>query len=144
MTISNELMAAILSMDSYNRGYDAGIDNLGGVGASLGNWLISTDSETVLETKDRGKAASFYAVAYHYNGETIISYRGTDGLGDLGADLSIGLGNPNSAQAYLAAEFYRNVAAGMDPYWADVTFAGHSLGGGLAGLVAGEIANTKH
>ncbi len=30
MAISNDLMLALLSMDSYNRGYGAGINGLGG------------------------------------------------------------------------------------------------------------------
>jgi hypothetical protein len=43
-------------------------------------------------------AAGFYAIAYNWNGETVISYRGTDRLG---ADLSsypLALGNYNVEQ----------------------------------------------
>ena len=36
MAISKDLLLAILSMDSYNRGYNQGINGLGGVGASIG------------------------------------------------------------------------------------------------------------
>jgi hypothetical protein len=135
--MNRDLFLSVLAMDSYNRGYNYGVRYSGN---QIGTALAASD-----ELLPQGsEAASFYAVAYQYNGETIISYRGTDGLGDPGADLSIGLGNPNSAQAYLAADFYRNVASGQAPYVMDVTFVGHSLAGGLAGLVAGEIANTRH
>lgn len=37
MTISANLFRAVLAMDAYNRGYDAGIAGLGGIGATLGN-----------------------------------------------------------------------------------------------------------
>ena len=46
MTLEPELINAILSMDAYNRGYDASIKL---TGTSLGNATISTDS-LVLET----------------------------------------------------------------------------------------------
>ena len=78
MTISNELMYAILSMDSYNRGYNAGIANLGGLGSKIGTASLVTDSEAVPSTKDIAQAAGFYASAYSYKEETVISYRGTD------------------------------------------------------------------
>jgi len=77
MTISDELFKAILSMDSYNRGYEAGINfgtNSDINGVKLGN-------ATILKTKGDAEAkdAGFYAIAYKLaNGETVISYRGTD------------------------------------------------------------------
>ena len=86
MPISPDLMLAILSMDSYNRGYGAGladgihvdangndIDGLDEAGAQIGN-------ATVLNIPlPRGAvAAGFHAVAYSWNGQTVISYRGTD------------------------------------------------------------------
>jgi hypothetical protein len=37
MTVSKDLMLALLSLDSYNRGYGAGIEGLGGAGAQIGN-----------------------------------------------------------------------------------------------------------
>jgi hypothetical protein len=33
---STELLLAILAMDSYNRGYDPGIEGLGGAGTQIG------------------------------------------------------------------------------------------------------------
>ena len=85
MTVSNELMLAILAMDSYNRGYDAGIgdgqnvvdsvdtDGLGEAGSTIGNAAV-IDVDLPLGSE----AAGFYAIAYQWNGETVISYRGTD------------------------------------------------------------------
>ncbi len=78
MTVSPTLMQAILAMDSYNRGYNEGIAGLGGVGSQIGNAVISQQSN-VLEGSDEIEAG-FYAVAYNYDGGTVISYRGTDNL----------------------------------------------------------------
>ncbi len=78
MTMSPELFMSILSMDSYNRGYDAGISGLSESGG-LGNATITTTLSDVLETFEAdAQAAGFYAIAYQWNGETVISYRGTD------------------------------------------------------------------
>lgn len=76
MATSSELMYAILAMNSYNRSYNAGIEGLGGLGSQIGTATITTDSETTAATKDEAQAAGFYAVAYEWDGETIISYRG--------------------------------------------------------------------
>jgi hypothetical protein len=86
-SISPELFLAILSMDAYNRGYDAGIgdgqnvvdgvdsDGLGRVGSQIGNATVVQDAQDI---EGIAEAAGFYAVAYQWNGETVISYRGTD------------------------------------------------------------------
>lgn len=75
---SDPLFAAILAMDSYNRGSDAGLFVSGnGVGTAT------------LKTVDlpAGSAnAGFFAQAYTWNNETIISYRGTDILPSLNFD----------------------------------------------------------
>lgn len=46
------LMKAILAMDSYNRGYDAGlgdaVNGLGGVGSYLGKAQITDQSNTLI------------------------------------------------------------------------------------------------
>jgi hypothetical protein len=72
-------MLAILSMDSYNRGYGAGIDL---TGSALGNATLSTDS-TIKLGLPTTSAAGFYAAAYSWNGKTIVSYRGTDNIDPL-------------------------------------------------------------
>lgn len=138
--MNRDLFLAVLAMDSYNRGYNPGIDGLSsGIGAQIGTAVIVSSSDNpILDPNGEGQAASFYAVAYQMMGETIISYRGTDALADAGADFTIGgTGNPNSPQAYLAADFYSSVVGAGNQYSADATLVGHSLGGGLAGLIAG-------
>ncbi len=40
----------------------------------------------------------------------------------------------------MAFEFYRSVAGGIDPRTANISLTGHSMRGGLAGLVASVIA----
>ncbi|MCC6598007.1 MAG: hypothetical protein IT559_04385 [Alphaproteobacteria bacterium] len=76
-SLSSELFNAILSMDAYNRGYDASIDL--GVKDKNGNYL-SIGNATIDDDKGDAAAQSigFYALAYSYDGSTIISFRGTD------------------------------------------------------------------
>ena len=79
VTISNELLLAILSMDAYNRNYspsitDQGLPNVGMSGSQIG-------TATLLEIPrpSNYQSASFFAQAYTLaNGQTVISYRGTD------------------------------------------------------------------
>ncbi|MGB7406684.1 MAG: hypothetical protein WA906_13425, partial [Pacificimonas sp.] len=79
--------------------------------------------------------------------ETIISYRGTDSqnaanwrdkLADVTSGWSVGGGSPYAEQAGLAVEFYKAVtdAEGTDLRLQNVSFTGHSMGGGFAGLLA--------
>ena len=74
--MDSKLFNAILAMDSYNRGYNAGItfDALSDeIGTKIGSATIyDTLGSTLAES------VGFYAIAYSYNGETIISYRGTN------------------------------------------------------------------
>ncbi|MCP4080643.1 MAG: hypothetical protein GY743_10375, partial [Planctomycetaceae bacterium] len=91
MPISKELLLSILAMDSYNQGYDAGIEH----GKSqIGNAIFDDDKGDA-----EAKAAGFYAVSYKITdgssvdgldtNDVIISYRGTDDpLGEAsGADI---------------------------------------------------------
>ncbi|WP_417807609.1 hypothetical protein [Thioclava sp.] len=99
MAISKELFLAILSMDSYNRGYGAGISDGGkddpdGLGEVKGTSAVgsATVSYTIADADltDEAQTASFYAIAYTLTedagssvegiapGTTILSYRGTD------------------------------------------------------------------
>ncbi|MEM5494468.1 calcium-binding protein [Hoeflea sp. AS16] len=146
MTFSNELMLAILAMDSYNRGYDAGIgdgqnvvdgvdvDGLGEAGSTIGSAVVLNFS-----LPQGSQAAGFYAVAYQWNGETVISYRGTDGGWDYLKGWLIGAGLTSDwTQADEALAFYEAVtgqAYTAGPA-ANTIVTGHSLGGGLAGLVS--------
>ncbi len=94
MAISKELFLAILSMDAYNRGYGAGIAD-GGAGDSDGLGESGFIGDARILARDDGidyaawQTAGFYAVAYTMGadapeglaGKTVISYRGTDNLG---------------------------------------------------------------
>lgn len=109
----NDLFLAILSMDAYNRGYNHGIEGLGELGSGIGNATIITDSETTPATSDTGDLLNFYAAAYNYNGETIISYRGTDnpaildiGTGDFWTGWLFGTGVTAGTQLELARDIY--------------------------------------
>lgn len=98
MSTSAELMYAILAMDAYNRGYNPGMVLTGVLtGSQIGSATISTDSTEEFrvpgsdpEDPTPEQDAGFYAVAYEWNGETIISYRRTDSKGELlGTDYPI-------------------------------------------------------
>ena len=78
MALQPELMKAILSMDAYNRGYEAGIV----FGNNPGDNNYSEDTPGIkIGTAEiylpKGDAASqnigFYALAYSYGGETVIN-----------------------------------------------------------------------
>ena len=90
--MNNDLLKAILAMDSYNRSYNEGIIV---TSTSLGDAVIlqkqvngvgvTFDSQTLgILPKDnpsdpdvrRDIDIGFYAIAYEYDGEVIISYRG--------------------------------------------------------------------
>jgi putative lipase involved disintegration of autophagic bodies len=140
MTLSNDLFMAILAMDSYNRGYGAGIGdpNTGLSGTQIGNATLRND---VLPSGY--KSASFFAQSYTYAGKTIISYRGTDTLkGDLAADAIGGSGSFFATQTKMAADFYRSINGNSTAKNANIELTGHSLGGGLAGFV-GSIYGLK-
>lgn len=85
MTISAEMMMAVLSLDSYNRGYDSRIEVSGD---KIGTITITAhgDHGVTAEDYQGWKDAGFYAVAYDVEdnsvsglsaGQQIISYRGT-------------------------------------------------------------------
>ena len=94
MTIDKALLFAILSLDSYNRGYDSGLsdqekDDPDGLGESIGLQIGPVKiSYNLQEAKlsQQAQSADFYAIAYKLDtkvgdldaGSTIISYRGTD------------------------------------------------------------------
>lgn len=150
--ISKDLLLAVLAMDSYNRGYNAGIadgegamepegndaDGLGEAGQKVGAATVKATELPV-----GAQAAGFYALAYDIGtdgperlaGKTVISYRGTDTSLDHSTGWSVGAGNIDGwTQAPLALDFY-NAATGQsyrDGPAGDVVLTGHSLGGGLA------------
>ena len=77
--MNRDLFLAILSMDSYNRGYGAGIKDLPESG-KLGRFTIREFGE---DEQVGWEAAGFYAIAYDMTSvagfgsdERVISYRG--------------------------------------------------------------------
>jgi hypothetical protein len=153
MTISANLMMALLSMDAYNRGYGAGINDAGsndqdGLGEAgfVGNaHILSRPSEIDYSA---WQAAGFYGVAYDWNGQTVISYRGTDefsclnGSNDIYSGWPLGAGHSGASQAGLAIAFFNAITqrsetySGWNPAFDNVDdtilVTGPSLGGGLA------------
>ena len=136
MAINGDVFRSILAMDSYNRGYDAGI-NLSG--SSLGDAVLAKDSTQEFGLPNT-QAASFSAQSYSWNGKTVISYRGTNSPGMLQNVLNgwpTGLGGADTPQAMLALKFYNAVDAATNT---NIELTGHSLGGGLADYVgSGQI-----
>ncbi|MDX2290390.1 MAG: hypothetical protein NW217_16415 [Hyphomicrobiaceae bacterium] len=143
--MNRDIFLAILSMDTYHRGYNAGLTSNGlGIGASdwqliIGNQVGNATISNVAADSD-AEEIGFYAAAYSWNGETVIAYRGTDddfailtASSDVWNGYGIGIGRPTGPQAEAAIDFYQSVAANVSP--SSVTATGHSLGGGLAGFV---------
>ncbi len=111
------LMKAILAMDSYNRGYDPSIkfgnesngNSVDDNGILIGNARIFANSSSLVNAQGRANIdddISFYAIAYDYNGEKVISYRGTDDPAlDLLYGWGVGGGSPREQQALMAFQF---------------------------------------
>jgi hypothetical protein len=158
MTMNRDLFLAILSMDSYNRGYGQGVNNLDVVigQTRIGNAVISSQVDIGLNSA--AITASFYAIAYDMtgvagfaDGERVIAYRGSDyedtngnivRSNDLWQGWTVGAGFAGAQQAELALAFYSAVT-GQSPYNTPgtVTLTGHSLGGALAGFVSALSGN---
>ena len=147
--MDENLFEAILSMDAYNRGYNAGLvfgsDPNNSVAipnvTQIGNYTVYATSTSAFST-GIDQSSGFYAISYIYNGEVIISYRGTasatgalDGWGG-------GAGSTDTPQSELAFQFYQDVAA--LPGVTNITLTGHSMGGGLAGLVGAVYGDTAN
>ena len=67
MTISRDLYLAILSMDSYNRGYGQGVLSL--PSGQIGSAVVIRQSTVATDSDERN--AGFYALAYSWQGEAI-------------------------------------------------------------------------
>lgn len=93
-------------MDSYNRGYNAGVTV---EGSQIGTAIVGKASPTGLNSPER--AASFFAQSYTLaGGQTVISYRGTDQalpswqngtFGDVVNGWTLAAGDIGAAQARL-------------------------------------------
>jgi Ca2+-binding RTX toxin-like protein len=134
---------ALLAMDSYHRGYDAGVVV---PGKKLGLATFRSDSQAF-----GGQDIGFYASVYDWDGKTVISFRGTTFASSVGQipafasdiiegwSMFLGFG-PNRQPGYAKA-FYEHVTGltfvdHLDEYGpGNVLLTGHSLGGALAGFV---------
>jgi len=134
MPISKDLFLALLSMDSYNRGYGAGIadgkgavdgdgndtDGLGGLESEIGAATVKRE-----DGSEEARAAGFYAVAYKVGagvegideGTTVISYRGTDWY-----------------------KAYSKTAGGNDLGFGSIEHGGYAIGAGEARAAQGDLA----
>ena len=125
--MKSDLFLSILSMDTYNRGYNpgmAGLDENGSVGSAV---VLTRDGLGVTPTDyESWQAASFYAVAYKLDqavdtiasGTTIISYRGTDDLQQELGPVDFGISYFQSfqqQQILMAAQFYNSVNSRSHP-----------------------------
>ena len=142
--MTSDLFLAILAMDAYNRT---------GGGSTVGLALPNTTGigTATLDLKSEDLPSGFFAQSYIWNGQKVISYRGTDTPflsaefnKDVNYGWTTGAGLIDSRQADLAAQFFQLVVgngstSGLtlnDLYAANVALTGHSMGGGLAGLIA--------
>ncbi len=154
--MDQDLFVAILALDSYNRGYDSNLSNSpsDSIGTQIGNATVISHSSD--SASSSAVQAGFYAVAYNWNGTTVISYRGTNEqqvinpitgqptgsyipvANDLLNGWSLFDGIGTNSQAALAAQFYASIfpATGGVTVYPQAILTGHSLGGGLAGYIA--------
>ena len=140
--ISEKLMMSLFALDAYSRSKndddlkdDVRLFGLGSDGSVLGD-------ATIVATENV-PGSSFVAVAYSWNGKTVLSFRGTDAAniwldGDIWNGWSLGAGFDIASQAGLAASFYEAMTGQslFAPASGNVILTGHSLGGGLAGYLS--------
>ena len=149
MSISKDLFLAILAMDSYNRGYGAGITGLSEVSDGTTKIGTATVSKNIQDAgiSAEAQAAGFYAISYDTEYGKVISYRGTDKAGSVlpsggipgNADelfftdfLLTRFDDFDETSVHLASRFYNAVKASTT---GPINTTGHSLGGALAGFV---------
>jgi Ca2+-binding RTX toxin-like protein len=140
--MNRDLLLAILAMDSYNRGYNARVSFNGNddtYGSSIGTASVIASKGDVT-----AQQASYYSIAYSLGPEAggsnqiVIAYRGTDMDHIANTAINsypVALGYPDTNQSEMAAEFYKNINDGSIAANSNITLIGHSLGGGLAGLI---------
>lgn len=81
--MNRDVFLSLLALDSYNRGYGQNVllykgDSTTGqreAGRKLGNATVLN-----VNLPQGAQAAGFYAIAYDWNGERVISYRGTNAV----------------------------------------------------------------
>jgi hypothetical protein len=139
--MNREVFLSLLALDSYNRGYGQSVllnagdstSNQDEAGRNIGNATIID-----VPLPSGSINVGFHAIAYDWNGETVISYRGTDNLmQDALTGYLTGAGF-DCIQGDLAIAFYEDITGVPSIFGTtggNVITTGHSLGGGLAGLV---------
>ena len=142
--MNTDLFLAILAMDVYHRGYNAGLerDNLASR-AKVEGTNLGLAEVGVSKGDQVAQDIGFYAQAYTLGSETIIAYRGTDrgftdfsATGDIQNGYVLAAGLPDASQALAAAEFFAQGQGGKSASNANAIVTGQSLGGGLAGFIA--------
>jgi Lipase (class 3) len=145
MTRESEL--ALLAAGSYwdirgGRAFAVGIRDTDNRAPIPEGWKLLPEFISHSGTNATYSGNGFSARAYLNNntGEIVISYAGTEfgatllGMAAdfLSGNIPLAVGHYNE-QAFLAAKFYQNIKA---QYGSNITFTGHSLGGGLASVMA--------
>ena len=76
--MNRKVFLSILAMDSYQRGYSPGINGI--LGNSIGSaTIVPRESVGISDEKySAWQIDGFYASAYRWGAETVLSYRGTD------------------------------------------------------------------
>jgi Ca2+-binding RTX toxin-like protein len=168
--MNREVFLSLLALDAYNRGYGQGVflnptDSVNGQeerNRFIGTARVTNQSD--VEAGTPGVDAGFYAIAYDWNGETVISFRGTNFPNDplspteaefeaVTADFLGGWSLFTGLEYPVQIDFARDflIAAtgtgfkGVDTLFgsSNITLTGHSLGGGLAGYVGARgVLNT--
>ncbi|RFC39108.1 MAG: Ca2+-binding protein, RTX toxin-related [Candidatus Nitrotoga sp. LAW] len=107
------------------------------------NWLPDLSSLGWIEFSHQQKPSGFEAISFQKGNEIVISFAGTGSNVDWWANTG-GFFGVTSTQLEQAADYYLQVKA-IAPVGATISFTGHSMGGGLASLLAvffGETAVT--
>jgi hypothetical protein len=79
--MNRDVFLSLLALDSYNRGYGEVVFTQPRGGGAVQNEAGRTiGNATIVDVPlpQGSLAAGFYAIAYDWNGETVISYRGTN------------------------------------------------------------------
>jgi len=142
MATQTDLFLAILALDAYNRGYKRGM--VLPASSQIGDAAIALQADDL-----ESQAASFYAVAYSWQGKTVISYRGTrfpggPDRGDVLNGWTLSVGYKDASQPKMALDFYAAVKAQIPGGGGgqNILLTGHSLGGGLAAFVGDLFGST--
>ena len=130
--ISDALFYAILSMDAYNRQTDGklSLGDPGGAGTSLGGATF----RNFLQDPGSG---GFFGVTWIYGAQTVIAYRGSTNPLNIITALTVAAGSTDAADEQAALQLYEDDKGGSLSFNPNIILTGHSLGGALAGWVAG-------